>query len=139
MSAENAKGQGVSHASDSSVPESIQQKVIVLEDVVLHIETGALTSYAQVPKKVEDELPDAVHNTGSNKETGKVSHGTGPKGSIVPQVCRTIKSCTVHGANVDTRLFRRQSQRSLRRLCQTPFTTPVALASTSRLFALAYP
>ena len=37
----------------------------------------------QVPSSVEHQLPDAVHNTGSNKETGKVSHATGD--SKVPQ------------------------------------------------------
>ena len=66
MSAQqNSKGQGVSHATDSSVPSSIQEKV---------------------PQSVEDELPDSVHNTGSNDKTGKVRHATGPKGSKVPQV-----------------------------------------------------
>jgi hypothetical protein len=37
----------------------------------------------QVPSSVEHQLPDAVHNTGSNKDTGKVSHATGD--SIVPK------------------------------------------------------
>lgn len=37
----------------------------------------------QVPKSVEDKLPDAVHDTGSNSKTGKVSHATGD--SIVPK------------------------------------------------------
>lgn len=37
----------------------------------------------QVPKSVEDKLPDALHDTGSNKDTGKVSHATGD--SIVPK------------------------------------------------------
>ena len=31
----------------------------------------------QVPSSVEHQLPDSVHDTGSNKETGKVSHATG--------------------------------------------------------------
>ena len=53
---QNDKGQGVSHATDSSVPQKIQE---------------------QAPSKLEHELPDSVHNTGSNKETGKVSHATG--------------------------------------------------------------
>jgi hypothetical protein len=66
MSAQqNAQGQGVSHATSSSVPETVQRKV---------------------PKSVEDQLPDSVHDTDSNKHTGKVSHATGPKGSKVPQV-----------------------------------------------------
>ncbi|KAI4854552.1 hypothetical protein E4T44_00097 [Aureobasidium sp. EXF-8845] len=59
---QNERGQGVSHATDSQVPGKIQEKA---------------------PAKLEHELPDAVHNTGSNKETGKVSHATGP--SKVPQ------------------------------------------------------
>lgn len=32
---------------------------------------------------MEDKLPDAVHDTGSNPHTGKVSHATGK--SVVPQ------------------------------------------------------
>jgi hypothetical protein len=62
MASQSNQGQGVSHASDSSVPESVQR---------------------QAPKKLEDELPDSVHNTGSNEKTGKVSHATGD--SKVPQ------------------------------------------------------
>ncbi|CZR55413.1 uncharacterized protein PAC_05300 [Phialocephala subalpina] len=53
---ENSKGQGVSHATDSSVPEPVQRKA---------------------PASVEDKLPDSVHDTGSNPKTGKVSHATG--------------------------------------------------------------
>ena len=79
---ENYKGQGVSHAADSSVPASVQKKV---------------------PHSVEDELPDSVHNTGSNDKTGKVSHATGPKGSIVPQVCMPfivwLRSLTISGTS----------------------------------------
>lgn len=37
----------------------------------------------QAPKKVEDKLPDSVHDTNSNKDTGKGSHATGD--SKVPQ------------------------------------------------------
>ena len=59
---QNDRGQGVSHATDSSVPQKIQEKA---------------------PSKLEHELPDSVHNTGSNKETGKVSHAVGD--SKVPQ------------------------------------------------------
>lgn len=33
---------------------------------------------------MEDKIPDAAHNTGSNSQTGKVSHATGD--SKVPQV-----------------------------------------------------
>ena len=59
---QNDKGQGVSHAKDSSVPRKIQE---------------------QAPSKLEHELPDSVHDTGSNKETGKESHAVGD--SKVPQ------------------------------------------------------
>lgn len=31
----------------------------------------------KVPSSVEHQVPDALHDTGSNKETGKVSHATG--------------------------------------------------------------
>lgn len=68
---QNSKGQGISHATDSSVPDTVQRKV---------------------PQSFEDELPDSVHNTGSNDKTGKDSHATGPKGSIVPQVCIYLHS-----------------------------------------------
>ena len=37
----------------------------------------------QAPAKLEHELPDSVHDTGSNKQTGKVSHAVGD--SKVPQ------------------------------------------------------
>lgn len=37
----------------------------------------------QVPKSVEEKVPDAAHDTGSNAKTGKVSHATGD--SIVPK------------------------------------------------------
>jgi len=46
----NEKGQGASHATQSSVPGKVQDKA---------------------PKSVEDKLPDAVHDTGSNPHTGK--------------------------------------------------------------------
>jgi hypothetical protein len=52
----NEKGQGASHASQSSVPGKVQDKA---------------------PKGLEDQLPDAIHDTGSNSKTGKVSHATG--------------------------------------------------------------
>ncbi|KAI4735075.1 hypothetical protein E4T50_14395 [Aureobasidium sp. EXF-12298] len=54
---QNEHGQGVSHATNSSVPGKIQEKA---------------------PAKLEHELPDSVHDTGSNHQTGKVSHATGP-------------------------------------------------------------
>lgn len=36
-----------------------------------------------MPKSVEDKIPDSLHDTGANSETGKVSHATGD--SKVPQ------------------------------------------------------
>jgi hypothetical protein len=78
---QNERGQGVSHATDSSVPGKIQEKVNITSlSFLCHIHTNIAS---QAPAKLEHELPDAVHNTGSNKETGKVSHATGP--SKVPQ------------------------------------------------------
>ena len=59
---QNDKGQGVSHAGDSAVPQKIQEKA---------------------PSSVEHQLPDSVHDTGSNQQTGKVSHAVGD--SKVPQ------------------------------------------------------
>ena len=59
---QNDKGQGVSHASDSQVPQKVQEKA---------------------PSQLEHELPDSVHDTGSNQKTGKVSHAVGE--SKVPQ------------------------------------------------------
>lgn len=58
----NEHGQGASHATDSALPQSVQEKV---------------------PKHVEEKVPDAAHDTGSNAQTGKVSHATGD--SKVPQ------------------------------------------------------
>lgn len=70
----NEKGQGASHAVDSQVPGKVQEKVptpqIPLHQTHAHKER-------QVPKSVEDKLPDAAHDTGSNRETGKISHATG--------------------------------------------------------------
>jgi hypothetical protein len=48
----NEKGQGASHATQSSVPGTVQDKA---------------------PKSVEDKLPDSVHDTDSNKHTGMPS------------------------------------------------------------------
>ncbi|GAM89548.1 hypothetical protein ANO11243_075870 [Dothideomycetidae sp. 11243] len=59
---QNDKGQGVSHANDSALPQKVQEKA---------------------PGKLEHEIPDSVHDTGSNKQTGKVSHAVGD--SKVPQ------------------------------------------------------
>ena len=36
-----------------------------------------------MPKDVEQKVPDSLHDTGDNKNTGKVSHATGD--SKVPQ------------------------------------------------------
>jgi hypothetical protein len=47
------------------------------------IDLLVLTQTPQAPAKLEHELPDAIHDTNSNKDTGKVSHATGP--SKVPQ------------------------------------------------------
>lgn len=43
----------------------------------------ALFSLSQLSPQTQDKVPDALHNTGSNKDTGKVSHATGS--SVVPQ------------------------------------------------------
>ncbi|MCJ1410040.1 hypothetical protein MMC19_004125 [Ptychographa xylographoides] len=59
---QNEKGQGASHATDSQLPGKVQEKV---------------------PTDIEKQVPDALHDTGSNQETGKVSHAVGE--SKVPQ------------------------------------------------------
>jgi hypothetical protein len=78
---QNERGQGVSHASDSQVPGKIQEKVHT-STLFRHWSTRTNTT-SQAPAKLEHELPDAIHDTNSNKDTGKVSHATGP--SKVPQ------------------------------------------------------
>jgi hypothetical protein len=102
---QNERGQGVSHATDSKLPETVQSKV---------------------PASVEHKVPDSVHDTGANPQTGKVSHATGK--SIVPQalqeglpekVCVEKMSGERTHANID---------RS-RRWFQTRFMTPRALLS----------
>ena len=40
-----------------------------------HLRANSLIN--QVPSSVEHQLPDSVHDTGSNSQTGKVSHATG--------------------------------------------------------------
>jgi hypothetical protein len=78
---QNERGQGVSHATDSQVPGKIQEKVNTCCNILTwrhHVNISI-----QAPAKLEHELPDAVHDTGSNKQTGKVSHATGH--SKVPQ------------------------------------------------------
>ncbi|KAF3046267.1 hypothetical protein E8E11_000430 [Didymella keratinophila] len=60
---QNDKGQGVSHANDSALPQKVQEKV---------------------PASIEHQVPDSAHDTNSNKDTGKVSHATGD--SKVPKV-----------------------------------------------------
>ena len=78
---QNERGQGVSHATNSSLPQSVQEKV---------------------PSSIENKVPDALHDTNSNKDTGKVSHATGK--SIVPEalqqglpekVCSSVSSLTI--------------------------------------------
>lgn len=79
---QNERGQGVSHATDSQVPGKIQEKVHLFpsDPLLDHIHSNTIL---QAPAKLEHELPDSVHDTGSNAQTGKVSHATGP--SKVPQ------------------------------------------------------
>lgn len=77
----NEKGQGASHAVDSQVPGKVQEKVRT-PSIPLH-STSTNADTCQVAKSVEDKLPDAAHDTGSNRQTGKVSHATGD--SKVPQ------------------------------------------------------
>ena len=78
---QNERGQGVSHATDSQVPGKIQEKVHTSSYLIfIHSNTNITP---QAPAKLEHELPDSVHDTGSNHQTGKVSHATGP--SKVPQ------------------------------------------------------
>ncbi|QIW99595.1 hypothetical protein AMS68_005113 [Peltaster fructicola] len=43
-----------------------------------------LASNHRVPSSVEHKVPDSLHDTGSNEQTGKVSHATGD--SKVPKV-----------------------------------------------------
>ncbi|KAK4893401.1 hypothetical protein LTR27_008297 [Elasticomyces elasticus] len=62
----NESGQGVSHAKAGGAASQVPGK-----------------AQEAVPASVEHKLPDALHDTGSNKETGKVSHATGD--SIVPK------------------------------------------------------
>ena len=81
---ENERGQGVSHATDSSVPGKIQEKVSFNHpSPSCYLFTLISFSSTQAPAKLEHELPDSVHDTGSNKQTGKVSHAVGD--SKVPQ------------------------------------------------------
>jgi len=78
---QNERGQGVSHATDSQVPGKIQEKVHPPSHLPPLPFRADITP--QAPAKLEHELPDSVHDTGSNHQTGKVSHATGP--SKVPQ------------------------------------------------------
>ena len=73
---QNEKGQGVSHAKDSQLPQKVQEKVRSnVVAMLLFLLRADLTR--QVPSSIENELPDSVHDTNSNKDTGKVSHATG--------------------------------------------------------------
>ncbi|KAM3416871.1 hypothetical protein BST61_g8459 [Cercospora zeina] len=56
----NAHGQGASHAIDPQNASSVP-----------------FTAQEAVPKSVEEKIPDAAHDTGSNHQTGKISHATG--------------------------------------------------------------
>jgi hypothetical protein len=69
---QNEKGQGVSHASNSALPQKAQEKVCCRL-----ISSSGHCLITQVPSSIEHQVPDALHDTGSNKETGKVSHATG--------------------------------------------------------------
>jgi hypothetical protein len=69
----NEKGQGASHATQSSVPGTVQDKA---------------------PKSVEDQLPDSVHDTGSNKHTGMPS--TKASNSPNPIVSNTLLGKVSH-------------------------------------------
>ena len=94
----NEQGQGVSHASNSALPQKAQEAVSSLRNSSpspitagthqLLLRTSfypTLSSHnvtntvflLQVPKNIEKQVPDSLHDTGSNKETGKVSHATG--------------------------------------------------------------
>jgi hypothetical protein len=59
---QNEKGQGVSHITESQVPQMLPEKVRL---------------------KLENELPDIVHSNGSNIETGKVSHAVDGYGMVL--------------------------------------------------------
>lgn len=73
---QNEKGQGVSHAKDSQLPQKVQEKVRSnVVAMLLFLLRADLTR--QVPSSIEKNVPDSVHDTNSNKDTGKVSHATG--------------------------------------------------------------
>jgi hypothetical protein len=107
----NEKGQGASHATQSSVPGTVQDKV---RNSTTKIPINLSTNNHQAPKSVEDKLPDAVHDTGSNPKTGKVSHATGdskvPKAlqeglpekveKIVPNAIHDTKGATFSDGSV---------------------------------------
>ena len=73
---QNEKGQGASHAKDSQLPQKAQEKVRPKFFAILLLLIHADPT-CQVPSSIENELPDSVHDTNSNKDTGKVSHATG--------------------------------------------------------------
>lgn len=77
---QNDKGQGVSHANDSALPQKVQEKV----RMHIKIATQSDSFEPQVPSSIEHQVPDSAHDTNSNKNTGKVSHATGD--SKVPKV-----------------------------------------------------
>ncbi|KAF2109417.1 hypothetical protein BDV96DRAFT_651855 [Lophiotrema nucula] len=61
---QNNQGQGVSHAKDSQVPDSIQQKA---------------------PQGLEESLPNSVHDTGSSGKSDSTNKSHAVGDSIVPQ------------------------------------------------------
>lgn len=76
----NEHGQGASHAADSQLPGKVQEKVF---DSHCSLHPPIPLTPIQVSADTEHKVPDALHDTGSNPQTGKVSHATGD--SKVPQ------------------------------------------------------
>jgi hypothetical protein len=58
----------------------------------------------------QHKLPDSVHDTGSNHQTGKVSHATGD--SKVPHVRLLPSSYATSITNLNHRPFKKASRRS---------------------------
>lgn len=79
MSTKTNAGKGTSHASDSALPQGIQDHVRLSHSLV----PSHSANIVKVSKGTENIVPDALHDTGSNKHTGNVSHATGD--SKVPQ------------------------------------------------------
>jgi hypothetical protein len=79
MSTQTNAGKGASHASDSALPQGIQDRVRLFYTFLEY----HFANIVKVSKGTENKVPDALHDTGSNKHTGNVSHATGD--SKVPQ------------------------------------------------------